>query len=218
MSRFGRFVYRLERSPWTCALHYGLRVWWPGMVRFRPDAKVRNQPRYRLDKLATLAFAVVLGAVAYRFGGGLLGALTAVVVPFVVFTYFIAVFVYLHHTHPDIPFFDVRAEWSPAIGQLACTTVVRCSKLSELLTHNILIHTPHHVDTRIPFYRLKQAYNDLDRSFHEHLHEYRFSIARVRSIFRTCQLYDFDTKTWYTFRAARDLLDAGAPAARPVAA
>ena len=41
-SRWGRVLYRLERSPFTCALHYLLRVWWPGMVMYRPDKHSRD--------------------------------------------------------------------------------------------------------------------------------------------------------------------------------
>ena len=37
LNRWQRLIYRLERSPWTCALHYLNKVWWPGMVRYRPD-------------------------------------------------------------------------------------------------------------------------------------------------------------------------------------
>jgi len=72
--------------------------------------------------------------------------------------------------------------------------------MSELLVHNIMIHIPHHVEPRIPFYRLKRAYADLQREYGPYLHEYRFRWSTVWVIFRQCQLYDFDTKTWHTYR------------------
>ena len=108
-----------------------------------------------------------VSALAWRFGGGLVGVLAGVLIPFIVFNYFIALFVFLHHTHPEVPFFDNRPEWSNTIGQLYCSIVVRCSRLSELLIHNIMIHVPHHVDSKIPFYHLKQAYADLQREYGE---------------------------------------------------
>lgn len=80
-----------------------------------------------------------------------------------------------------------------------CSTVVRCSRLSELLTHNILVHAPHHIDTRIPFYRLPQAYDDLGAAYGQHIHEHRFRWSTVRAIFGACQLFDFETKTWTRF-------------------
>ena len=193
-----RLLYRLERHPATVGLHYLIRVWWAGMVRFRPD-RTRPVPGAGLSKLGTLGFAGLLGAAGYRFAGGWLGVVAAVVVPFLVFTYVISLVVYLHHTHPDVPFFDDRREWSPTIGQLACSTVVRAHPVVERLTHHILIHPPHHIDTRIPYYRLEQAYADLRPAFGGYVTEYRLTPSAVRRIFRHCQLYDFETHTWHRF-------------------
>ncbi len=197
-----RLVYRLERSPYTCALHYLLRVWWAGMVRFKPDPNLRERHMFTVGKLVTLVFFLGYSALAFHYAGGVLGVVTAVLLPFLVFNYFIALFVFLHHTHPDIPFFDQRNEWSNAIGQVYCSTIVRCSALSEILIHNIMIHIPHHVDNRIPFYHLKQAYVDLKREYGQYIHEYRFRFSTVFSIFKRCQLYDYENKMWYTFREA----------------
>jgi omega-6 fatty acid desaturase (delta-12 desaturase) len=204
-SRWGRVLYRLERSPFTCALHYLLRVWWPGMVMYRPDKRSRERVGFAVNKLVTLIFAGAFTAVAWRYAGGVMGVVAAVVVPFIVFNYFIALFVFLHHTHPDVPFFENRPEWSNTIGQVYCSIVVRGSRLSELLVHHIMIHVPHHVDARIPFYRLTRAYADLKREYGAYIHEYRFRWSTVWMIFRRCQLYDFETKTWYTFRQASQL-------------
>lgn len=195
---WSRFVYRRERSILTCGLHYLLRVWWSGMVRFRPQHK-HHRLGFRLSKFGTLVFAVVLSYAAWVMAGGLIGAISAVIVPFVVFTYVIAFIVFIHHTHPDLPFFDRREEWSGAIGQVYCSTVVRCSRVIELLTHRILVHVPHHVDMRVPFYHLAPAYEAIKADLGEYIHEYRFSWAEIRSIFRSCQLFDFETKTWYRF-------------------
>lgn len=194
-----RAVYRVERHPAGCALHYLLRVWWRGMVRYRPERAAQARS-FRVSKAVTAAFAVVLSVVAFVHAGGPVGVLAAVLVPFLVFTWFIAFFVYLHHTHPQVPFFLDRDSWSPAIGNLACTTVIRSNPVVEALTHNILVHTPHHVDSRIPFYRLKQAYADLRPTYGAYVHEYRLRWREVRRIFRACQLYEFDTRTWRRFR------------------
>ena len=203
--RWGRLWYRLERTPYTCALHYLVQVWWRGMVTFRPERRSRERVGFAVNKAITLGFVVALSVAAYRFGGGVMGVVAGVVLPFLVFNYFIALFVFLHHTHPDVPFFDQRPEWSNSIGQVYCSIVVRCSPLSELLIHNIMIHTPHHVDPAIPFYRLKQAYGDLQREYQAYLHEYRFTWAMVRRIFRRCKLYDYERQIWYDYREASRL-------------
>jgi omega-6 fatty acid desaturase (delta-12 desaturase) len=77
--------------------------------------------------------------------------------------------------------------------------VIRSNRVVEALTHNILVHTPHHVDSRIPFYRLREAYADLRPAYGAYVHEYRLRWREVRRIFRTCQLYEFDTLTWRRF-------------------
>ena len=202
-----QFIYRLERSPYACALHYLNRVWWPGMVTFQPNEKSRERFAFALQKAITFTFAGLLSAAAWIWADGFSGVIAAVVVPFIVFNYFIAMFVYLHHTHPDVPFFDHKPEWSNTIGQVYCAIVWRCSRLSELLIHNIMIHVPHHVDPAIPFYRLKQAYADLQREYGQYIHEYTFRWSAVLRTFRRCKLYDYNSKTWYTFREAAALRD-----------
>jgi omega-6 fatty acid desaturase (delta-12 desaturase) len=201
LSRRGRLVYRLERHPATCLLHYLLRVWWPGMVRFRPDPRARQVKGVALSKAISFGYALALGALAWWLAGPLT-AVAVVVVPFLVFTWFIAFFIYLHHTHPQVKFYDDRREWSALDGQLRSSITIRSSRLWEQLTHNILVHTPHHVDTRIPFYRLRQASADLAGRYDDQITTYRFRWRTVREIFRTCQLYDFDEHRWYRFADA----------------
>ena len=83
--------------------------------------------------------------------------------------------------------------------------------MSELLTHNIMIHVPHHVEPRIPFYRLKRAYRELQKQYGAYMHEYRFHFSTVRMIFSRCKLYDYERKTWYGYREAAAVLAAGSP-------
>lgn len=198
-----RLLYRLERTPYACALHYILRVWWPGMLRFRGDGK--NRAAFRNDKIITLVFFLGFSAIVWWIGG-IWSWISAVLLPFIVFNYFIALFVFLQHTHPDLPFFAEKEDWAPALGQLYCSTIVRCSRISEMLIHNILIHTPHHVDARIPFYHLKGAYADLREQYGQYIHEMRFSFRAVWRIFAQCQLYDYEQHCWLRFRQARSWL------------
>jgi acyl-lipid omega-6 desaturase (Delta-12 desaturase) len=199
-----RLVYRIERSLAGCGLHYVLRVWWPGMVRFRPEPELRRRYRFGISKLVTALFVVAASTLAWVLGGGPIGVVAAVLVPWVVFNYHIALFIYLHHTHPSLPFFDDRQEWSATIGQVGCSTVIRGNRVFEAVTHNILVHTPHHVDARIPFYRLPRAWDDLRSDYGGDVVTYRFRLSTVREIFRTCQLFDFRTQRWSRFADRSD--------------
>lgn len=197
----GRLAYRLERSPWGCPLHYLRKVWWPAMVMFvAPKASKRRY--FRTGKQISLAYFVGLSAVSL-YADGVVGFLLAVVVPFVIFNYVMAFITYLHHTHPDLPFFEEREEWSATAGQLYCSTVVRYGKIVEAITHNIAVHAPHHVDTRVPFYSLKQAYEGMKKTYGEYICEYRFTWSTARRIFSSCQLYDFGAHRWHTFASVR---------------
>ncbi|MFN8036551.1 MAG: fatty acid desaturase [Acidimicrobiia bacterium] len=198
-SGWSRFVYRCERSVAGPGLHYLLRVWWPGMVRFRPNGELRRRYHVTRSKLIVLAYVIGASTVAWIVGGGPVGVLVAVFVPWAVFTYMIGLMVYLHHTHPALPLFDDRKEWSATIGQVACSTIVRTSKPFGLLTHHIMVHTPHHVDARIPFYRLEQAYADLKPDYGRYILEYRLRWSTLRSIAAACELYDYRHHTWHRF-------------------
>jgi omega-6 fatty acid desaturase (delta-12 desaturase) len=204
LSRWKRFWYRLERSLLGCAWHYIHKIWWNVMVRSNPGRTVQQRREYRNSKLFVLAYALIMSILAFFFAGGLLGIVCVVILPFIVFNYFIAFFVYLHHTHPDIPFIDQKKQWSHPVGYLYCSTVIHTSKLWQTLMHHIMIHTPHHVDMRIPFYNLPQAYEALKSNYGQYIHEYNFSWKEVSKIFKNCKLYDYDKHQWSSFKAQPD--------------
>lgn len=199
LSNIRRFFYRIERNLYGCGLHYIYKVWWPKMVMFMPeDFTTKKKLGMIANKMITVVFAIAISVVFYSHGG-FISVLSALIVPFVVFNYVISLVVYLHHTHPDIPFFDERNEWNFTIGALYCTTVIRTNWLIEKITHDILIHTPHHVDIRIPFYRLKPAFKSIQVNYNQYLHEYRLNIQILKHIFKSCKLYDYKNHVWYTF-------------------
>lgn len=198
-SRRERWLYRVERSLPGCALHYLRRVWWQGMVRFNPGQTPQQRSAMRVGKGISLAFFVVLSLFAWRHAGGWAGVVAGVLLPFIVFNYFIALFVYLHHTHPRIPYFLDRDQWGPAVGQLYCSTVIHFSRPMAWLTHNIMVHVPHHVHPHVPYYHLPAAYADIKARFGGYIHEYRFRWRTVGGIFAQCKLFDFDTRRWYRF-------------------
>lgn len=216
LSPFQRFLYRIERNFFTCAFHYLRRVWWEGMIRFNPGKDAETRRYYRNGKLYALAYVIFASLLAYFYAGGLAGILFTVVLPFIVFNYFIAMVVYLHHTHPDIPFFDLKKEWSHAIGAIHCSTIVHVTRFSKLWMHNIMTHVPHHLDIRIPFYHLPRAYEALKNEYGSYFHEYPFKWHIVHGIFKKCKLYDFENKVWMTFEEAQEYQRPECPATSSV--
>ncbi len=200
LSKIQQALYRVERCFFTSAFHYLRRVWWQQMLRFNPGKNNKEKSYYQQGKMFTVLYALLLSIVSYFFADGVSGILLAVIVPFIIFNYFIAIIIYLHHTHPSMPFFNLKNEWSHSVSALFCSTIIHCSKLSRLLLHNIMIHIPHHLDPRIPFYNLPYAHNALKEKYGFYFHEYRFKLHEVLSIFKQCKLYDFENKLWMTFK------------------
>ncbi|MCX7124916.1 MAG: fatty acid desaturase [Gammaproteobacteria bacterium] len=203
LSLFQRLLYRVERCFFTSAFHYFRRIWWEQMLCFNPGKDKQQCRYYRNGKFLVLIYGVMMSALGYFFAGGLVGIIAAVILPFIVFNYFIAIIVYLHHTHPDIAFFDKKNEWSHSVGALYCSTIIHCSKISRILLHNIMIHVPHHLDPRIPFYNLPQAHKALKDKYGEYFHEYHFKWRYMLDVFKQCKLYDFEKKLWMTFKEAK---------------
>ncbi len=195
-----RFIYRIDRNFFTCAFHYFRHIWLNSMIKFNPGKNKKQKRGYRAGKIIVLIYSLLVSIISYVYAGGFIGIICALIIPFIVFNYFIAMIVYLHHTHPDVPYFDVKNEWSHAVGALSCSITIHSSKLSRLLLHNIMVHIPHHLDTRVPFYNLPKAYRALKTEYGDYLHEYKFKWSYAFNIFKQCKLYDFETKTWHTFK------------------
>ncbi len=198
LSRFGRLLHRFEWGPVGSGLYYGRNVWWKKMVRFTPPprwAKVmrRDQLLVGLFVLTTLS-----GAVVAQGGMGVWTWIKVVVIPFMLFCQVIGWVVHVHHIHPDIRWWP-RREWNRYRGQVEGTTVFRGPPGWELFFHWIMVHLPHHVDMRIPCYRLEEAAAAIEEHFPEDVEEKRISLSNYLASVRACKLHDFETGTWVPY-------------------
>lgn len=193
LSKFQKWNYRMERHPLMTFWTYTRRVWFPGMVLFHGlDKDVRKQ------KLELVLFFTIASLIAYLMGG-FTAILMAVILPFLLFQGTIGMVVYLNHTHPQTRFHKTRESWDMGTAQLHDSVTWRCRPWAEFWLHNILIHTPHHVDTRIPFYHLEFALEYLKQTYPETVIEERFSWHKISQYFKTCQLFDYEKQQWETF-------------------
>lgn len=197
-SALARFGYRIERSAIGCGWHYLRRVWWDGMVRFRPTVPQQRRDAWRARAVTALWVAGASGAA--WLAGGWWAVVAAVAVPWLVFTYVIAATTYLHHTHPSRRFFRDRATWTPLAGQVTGSIVIRTPKPLDWFLHHIFIHTPHHLDSRIPYYRLPTAWRQLRPAVAGlDVLEYRLRLRAALGVFASCKLYDYETDRWHRF-------------------
>ena len=206
LTRMQKIAYRFHRSLPGCGFYYLYAIWWRNMVCYTPRDR-HTKSYYNTEKTLVLtSLALMLGA-TYILCGGISGIILATVVPFLVFNYFIGLIIFLNHTHPNIPFFYNKSGWSQYTAAIKCSTIIHCSKLGSLMLHNILLHTAHHLDTRIPFYHLKTANQALVQEHAEDITQYRFSWKQVLNIFASCQLYDYINHAWHSREVYKRITD-----------
>jgi omega-6 fatty acid desaturase (delta-12 desaturase) len=177
------------------------------MVTFRPPpARARAIHR---DWLLVAGWAWVVTVASLWLGWATSGGITAaawmwlklVVLPFLVFTQVIGWAVYVHHVGPDIPWWT-RAEWTRLRAQTVSTTILRMPRILNVFFHNIFVHVPHHVDARIPWYRLPEAAAAIEQAATHTIVDRHLHIGDYLDSARRCKLYDFETRTWLTYAEA----------------
>lgn len=202
MGPLGRLRHRFEWGPVGSGAYYLREVWWNKMIRFAPPDRWRRA--MRRDQALVAGFVVAVTAVLVALDGvhGGWQAVKVLVVPFLLFCHVIGWVVHVHHISPDIRWWP-RREWNRFRGQMEGTTVLWGPPGWELVFHWILVHVPHHVDMRIPCYRLPEAARAIIAAFPDTVRERRLRARDYLRAVRTCKLYDFDAGTWLPYAAAR---------------
>jgi len=124
-----------------------------------------------------------------------------VVVPFLAFTFVIGSIVHVHHIDPAIEWLR-GDEWTKFGAQMEGTTVLRAGPVFNFFLHWIMVHTPHHVDMRIPMYHLDKAADAIERAFPGTVVDRPLRFRDFVANSRRCKLYDFDAGRWLTYREA----------------
>lgn len=215
MSPLHRLRHRLEWSAVGSGAYYLREVWWNKMITFRPPAG--RAKAIRRDWWLVVGWAAVASAatlwLGWASGGSVAAALgmwaKLAVLPFLGFIHVIGWAVYVHHVGPDIPWWT-REEWTRLRAQTESTTILRAPWLLNLVFHNIFVHVPHHVDTRIPWYHLPAAAAAIEAGTSAAIVDKPMRLGDYLESTRRCKLYDFEAHTWqpYPRRAA------GAPVAQ----
>jgi omega-6 fatty acid desaturase (delta-12 desaturase) len=188
------------------------------MIAFRPPA--RWVKAIRRDRALVAGFVAAMltgfGALGYARTHSPWGATWMVarveLIPFLGFCAMIGAVVHVHHVQPDIRWWK-RGEWTKFKGQMEGTTVLRVPKGLNFFLHWIMIHSPHHVDMRVPMYHLEMAAEAIEKAYPDVVHDKKWRFGDFRRATRACKLYDFEQGRWMTYAAARAFLRAKQPIA-----
>ncbi len=150
-SRRKRFNYLFMRHPLTILFGY-LFVFLHGMCLY----PFFNNPRKHFDCLIAFVVHVALG-VALLYFTGWQGLVFAQLIPsFIAYSIGSYLF-YAQHNFPEVTFND-NAGWTYEKAALESSSFLRTSPLMAWFTANIGYHHIHHLNARIPFYRLPEAF------------------------------------------------------------
>lgn len=145
-----RLAYVIERHPATLLFGYVTAF----MLNLCLFPFVRNPRRYWTSGLALLVHVAVSIALWTLFGPAVY--LSAFLGPlFVAYAFGVYLF-YAQHNFPDIEL-QPEEEWTHSGGALEASSYLACGPLMAWFTGNIGYHHVHHLNPRIPFYRLPEA-------------------------------------------------------------
>jgi acyl-lipid omega-6 desaturase (Delta-12 desaturase) len=199
---------RLYRSVWGLGLYYGIELWWKRL--FFPSKQHTGARRYVLWLDA--CFTALCGAAYVAFliwraeatgQHWWLIVLLGAVVPFMLWNYLMGFVTFVHHTSPDVRWFDNRSRWA-RMGRNGeeFTRDIHLPLWTHNLLHGIMQHRAHHFDPRIPNYHLDEATRKLFGSETQRAKTHWIGWSELRRITKRCALYDYGDARWLRFSAA----------------
>ncbi len=145
-----RLRYRIIRHPLTIAFSYITMFLW--MFCIDP---FRSDPRRHWDGGVALAMHIIIGAALF-YTGGWAGLLLGQTLPMALAFATGAYLFYAQHNFPGVSF-QGPEEWSYEDAALQSSSYLRMPRLLQWISANIGYHHVHHLNSRIPFYRLPEA-------------------------------------------------------------
>ena len=197
-----RLLERFYRTTFGLMFLYLIEIWWrcevfPMRAR-RPKARERA---FQLDRATVFAFLgaqfLTICLLAHRTHASVFPLLlVAILIPFFAWNFVSGFLTFQHHTHPRVAWYRDPADWSFFHGQICSVVHVEFPWLVEVVLHNIMQHTAHHVDPRIPLYHLKESQEQLEDSYAAQIVHVEFSWKGFFRNLRACRLFDYTQHRW----------------------
>ncbi len=156
-----RALYAFHRSPVGVPFYYLTELWARRLFLPLPGAVPRTRPVHWFDAALVAGFLLLWLGAATAVGGAfgktpVVSVLLAVIIPFLLWNGMMSFIIFLHHTHPSIPWFTDEASWTEARGAVSGTTHVRFAKPFRWIVLNIMDHNAHHLASGVPLYHLQR--------------------------------------------------------------
>ena len=116
-----------------------------------------SSPSRHMDSLLALVLHFAMGALLY-FYMGWLSLLLVLIVPFFIACAIGAYLFYAQHNFPGVTFRD-KEGWCHDNAAMASSSYMQMNAFWKWVTGNIGYHHIHHLNSRIPFYRLPEVMN-----------------------------------------------------------
>ncbi|CAN1809579.1 Omega-6 fatty acid desaturase, chloroplastic [Linum perenne] len=168
--------------PWMSIGHW--LIWHFDLKRFRPS----EVQRVKISLACVFAFMAV-GWPLIIYKTGIVGWMKYWLMPWLGYHFWMSTFTMVHHTAPHIPF-KPAAEWNAAQAQLNGTIHCDYPRWIEILCHNINVHIPHHISSRIPSYNLPAAHKSLQQNWGKYMNEATWNWRLMKTIMTVCHVYD----------------------------
>lgn len=200
-----RLVERFYRTPWGICFNYLVERWWKD--KFFPYKRLvrKNKIVYWLDFILASGFMVMFLLLLFK--SGMSQSHTTVmemiflgfILPLMISSFMIGFTVYQQHTHEGIPWFRTRQDRDKFVSVEDVTMCVKYPHWYNLLSHNTMEHTVHHIDSTIPSYNLPQAQAKIAELLGDDLVIINFSLKSFLVTMQRCKLYDYDNHRWLNF-------------------
>lgn len=202
LTKIQQTFYRFYRSSLGVFFYY-LEFWWKKFYRIKVKANKKNKKIIFEFVVVNLWLFTQLGCLFYFsniFQQSFIPVfLFGFLLPFFLWNVIMGFLIYLHHTHPNIPWYENQNEWMTSSPYITSTVHLKFPDWISTGIHHIMEHTAHHLNTSIPCYNLKAAQKELEELLPEHIVNQDFSWSWYLECTRVCKLYDFEKHEWVGF-------------------
>lgn len=158
LPRMSRWWYRVTRHPFVANLLLPPFVF-TLLYRFPFDMPESWRRERRMVQVTNLAIVLVFGGAGFLLG---FEKLAAVQLPVLIIASIIGVGLFAVQHRGERVIWARRKDWDPVVAALHSTTFLRLPRFLQWFTGNIGFHHVHHLNARVPNYRLEECHNRVE--------------------------------------------------------